>query len=171
MKLQSSVLTAILFVTSFLGFGSKCHAGDSLFSPLDHIDKSDKVIVYKIKMSDANSLRTGKLFHGSTIVAESGELPTETKTNLFGIFKRADPFIELNNKAFIAPCLFVPIIGVSFEISGKKIDAVVSFDCNHMNCYDDKSQISALDLSKIRSDLLVQLKRIFPKDEEIQSLQ
>ncbi|MGA2787146.1 MAG: hypothetical protein ABSF60_06425 [Verrucomicrobiota bacterium] len=170
MKLQSSVLTAILFVTSFLGFGSKCHAGDNPFSSPDHIDKSDKVIVYKIRISDANSLRTGKLFHNYTIVAESSEIPFEMRTNLFEIFKRADPFIELNNKAFIAPCLFVPIIGISFEISGKKVDAVVSFDCQKIICFDDKSQISALEMSKIRSDLLVQLKTILPKDEELQSL-
>jgi hypothetical protein len=102
MKVQSCVLTAVLLLIGFVSFPGKCVGDNDAFNLLDHIDKPDKVIVYKIKMSDANSLRTGKLFHHYTIVPPrvigfAGRLDTDKYSFSFAKSGRLRFITKLDN--------------------------------------------------------------------------
>jgi hypothetical protein len=154
-----------------IGFWSKCDAGDSAFTLPEKLNASDKVIVYKIRISDEYSLRQGKQFHQYLIVSESEALSSQAATNLYKLFKQAFPVDASHVKGgAIWPCIFAPTVGVSFQIDGQKIDAAVSFDCSKMCFFNGEVPIRNSSLLSIRSELLAQLRMIFPKDEEIQSL-
>jgi len=160
----------LVTVICTIGFWSKCVAGDSAFTLPEKLNASDKVIVYKIRISDEYSLKHGKQFHQYLIVSESEALSSQAATNLYKLFKQAVPFVEPKANDPILPCLFAPTVGVSFQIGGQKIDAAVSFDCSKMCFFNGEVPIRNSSLLSIRSELLAQLRMIFPKDEEIQSL-
>ena len=161
----------LVTVICTVGFWSECSAGDKTIAWPDMLNASDKVIVYKLGIPDEYSMKHGKLFHQYVIISQSEALSNQAATNLYQLFKQAFPVDMFDAKGgSIRPCLFEPTIGVSFQIGGQKIDAAVSFDCSEICFFNGEAAIRDSSVLSIRSELIAQLRMIFPKDEELQSL-
>lgn len=167
----SSLVLVLIWAVAEIANTSPCLA-DTTFNMPETISKTDRVTVYKMQIATEYSLKHGRLFH-NYLVTESKQLEYGAASNLFKLFRHAfqSEGYEPGSRNVMPPCLFVPAIGVSFEVGTEKIDATVSFDCSRICFFNGGVPVRNASLLEIRGSLLKALRQIFPKDEEIQSLE